>query len=448
MSTDGDAIKWRPPLRRTHLGAFVLAFASSLAGGDGSWTCRPPGGSKGADGRPSGWWPTRCGRKWRANAAQRRVLLSEAIDAAPDYLPARGKAARCSPAASGCRSKRRKPKRPPIRSVPNTVAPQVGATSLDGQLALARWCRKNGFDEEAKFHWRTVLAHQPNNEEALRALGVRWFGGRLMSHCRHRESQENPREPASGAKEFAPRVARWERMLSAGDLGRGTRRSAKSAPSQPAKRFRRWKRSRSTRSGDQRATSNDACRSAWRWCRRSTAMPTQEATKSLVRHALFSPTQSVRESAIAALERAAAPRLSCRMLLGAACDADRIVVPCRHRRRRQRPLLALAVSRGPPRRPVVRRPPVGDAARPARPDLRDDIDDRSRGEVDRSPFPATNPAVPAEMAAVASAESAAIRYVGGGRRTTDRSNQRATTDIANRTDCAAARRHDRPGFWR
>jgi hypothetical protein len=49
------------------------------------------------------------------------------------------------------------------------------------QLALARWCRKNNLLDESRLHWANVLTADPNNAEALRALDVRWYRGRLLT---------------------------------------------------------------------------------------------------------------------------------------------------------------------------------------------------------------------------------------------------------------------------
>ena len=153
------------------------------------------------------------------NVAKRRVLLSMAVDANPEYSPARWQsgqlftggewlpvkaaqaAAAANPAHEEYESLRAKP----------TAQPE-------GQLALARWCRKNGFEEEARFHWRTLLTVAPNNNEALRALGVRWFAGRLMTKAEIAAAKEQLRRSSEAVEAFAPQVARWQRLFDAGDL--------------------------------------------------------------------------------------------------------------------------------------------------------------------------------------------------------------------------------------
>ena len=72
--------------------------------------------------------------------------------------------------------------------------------SLEGQLALARWCRRNNLDDEARFHWASVLSVQPGNEEALRSLDVRWHNGQLASRDEVAKSKEQMREWKRAAK--------------------------------------------------------------------------------------------------------------------------------------------------------------------------------------------------------------------------------------------------------
>ena len=45
----------------------------------------------------------------------------------------------------------------------------AAAGDVQGQLAIAKWCRKKNLNEEALFHWASVLAVDPKNDDALRA---------------------------------------------------------------------------------------------------------------------------------------------------------------------------------------------------------------------------------------------------------------------------------------
>jgi hypothetical protein len=59
--------------------------------------------------------------------------------------------------------------------------------SPQAQLALARWCRGNKLEEEAKVHLASVLSVDPKNKEALRAAQMRWHDGQLKSVAEIRE---------------------------------------------------------------------------------------------------------------------------------------------------------------------------------------------------------------------------------------------------------------------
>ncbi len=48
---------------------------------------------------------------------------------------------------------------------------QLGGT-IQGQATLAHWCAKNKLADEEQIHWRTVLALEPENREAIKHLGL------------------------------------------------------------------------------------------------------------------------------------------------------------------------------------------------------------------------------------------------------------------------------------
>jgi len=156
-----------------------------------------------------------CGRK--PPATRRDELLANAVQADPEFQSARWHSGQLKAGGEWLS----------IDQVQQAAAAdprrtdylrrrEANSDSLDGQLALARWCRKNGFGDEAQFHWRTVLSHEPKHEEALRALGVRWYGGRLMAIAEIESAKASLRESRSAAKRFAPQVAQWERLLVVG----------------------------------------------------------------------------------------------------------------------------------------------------------------------------------------------------------------------------------------
>ena len=236
------------------------------------------------------------------NAARRTALLNEAIDVAPDYSPARWHSGQVLadgqwlPVGDAQQAAANDPKRAEYQSLR-----AAGGDSLDGQLALARWCRKNGFDEEARFHWRTVLAHEPNNDEALRVLGVRWHDGRLMSFAEFDAAKERARASRRKAKEFAPQVARWERLLSAGDVLSRDKALGEIRALQDVEAIPALEEATLDQELESNAQFERAMQIGLALVESLQQMPDQEAAESLIRHALDSSVASVRESAVLAL---------------------------------------------------------------------------------------------------------------------------------------------------
>jgi len=89
--------------------------------------------------------------------------------------------------------------------------------SPQGQLALARWCRKNKLDEESRFHWASVLSVNPNNKEALRALEMRWHDGQLLSRAGVKQAKTESSGARRAARRWSIAVTNWERALTKKD---------------------------------------------------------------------------------------------------------------------------------------------------------------------------------------------------------------------------------------
>lgn len=82
------------------------------------------------------------------------------------------------------------------------------------QITMARWCRGNKLEDEAEFHWASVLAIDPSNKEALRGVGKRWHEGELKSPAQIREEKQESGEARQATRKWATRVAAWMRTLS------------------------------------------------------------------------------------------------------------------------------------------------------------------------------------------------------------------------------------------
>lgn len=235
------------------------------------------------------------------DADRRAMLLDQAVAVAPDYQLARWHRGEIQTAGQW----------QSVETLQQTAADdprraeylqlrKLADDSLDAQLALARWCRRNNLDGEAWFHWANVVSKQPGNEEALRALGMRWYQNRLLTYDEIDQAKQHYRENREAAKRWAPQITRWERAI-AGDLPEREQaideiRNLADADAIPALE-------ELTLEAD---ISDDLDRVRCRQISRAfvhalSNMRAHVATESLVRHALLSPVTSVRDVAITAL---------------------------------------------------------------------------------------------------------------------------------------------------
>lgn len=86
-----------------------------------------------------------------------------------------------------------------------------------GQVVLARWCRDQGLTAESRVHWTQAIMAQPDNSEALKALGAKWHQGRLLTDAQIRQVNEanstgyvSPSNRAS-IDRWASQLALWRR---------------------------------------------------------------------------------------------------------------------------------------------------------------------------------------------------------------------------------------------
>ncbi|NLE57452.1 MAG: hypothetical protein GX616_03770 [Planctomycetes bacterium] len=82
-----------------------------------------------------------------------------------------------------------------------------------GQFTLASWCRDQGLLAESRVHWMQVLMDQPENEEALKALGARWYQGQLLTDAQIKEAGRRqyslPTVSPQSIERWASPVAKW-----------------------------------------------------------------------------------------------------------------------------------------------------------------------------------------------------------------------------------------------
>jgi hypothetical protein len=91
------------------------------------------------------------------------------------------------------------------------------AGTIHGQIALARWCRRKQLDELEKLHWWQVLRVNPTHKEARQRLGVREYNGLLLTR-QQVDAYRNLRKQRDAAlDQWKPLVHRWRRTLRGGD---------------------------------------------------------------------------------------------------------------------------------------------------------------------------------------------------------------------------------------
>jgi hypothetical protein len=237
------------------------------------------------------------------NAARRRVLLSVAIDAEPDYLPARWHSGQVQvdgewlPVDKAQQVAAADPMRAEYRRLR-----AAGGDSPADQVALARWCRRNGLEEEARFHWATVLTFEPQSEEALRALGVRWFHGRLLTKPEIAAAKAAMDKAKKAAQEYSQQVAGWQRLLAAGDIKSRNQALAEIRQLRDVHAIAAIEEVTLDRQLKTNDDFEQCLKFSEAWLAALEAMPEQQATHSLVRHAAFSPLSSIRQAATEALK--------------------------------------------------------------------------------------------------------------------------------------------------
>src|SRR3954463_682142 len=177
----------------------------------------------------------------------------------------------------------------------------VLSATPQGQVELARWCRANKLEDEAKLHWASVLTTDPNNKPAARALNMKWHGGQLQTTDEIKEANKTSRQKAKSTHEWASRVAEWMRLLAdknesppgtvINDI-RGVDDVGAIGPVEKATLNSRLR-------FDEKNPA--AKRLSLAFLGALAEMRCEEGTKSVLRHAVMSPFEEVRAAAIAEL---------------------------------------------------------------------------------------------------------------------------------------------------
>jgi len=95
--------------------------------------------------------------------------------------------------------------------------------TADNNRSLATWCRKNRLPDQAKIHWTKVLEFEPNDAEAIGALGLQWYEGRLMTRLQITRTKKLRGEQQTANQFWRPKAVKWRAAF---DHGNQSRRKA------------------------------------------------------------------------------------------------------------------------------------------------------------------------------------------------------------------------------
>lgn len=227
-------------------------------------------------------------REIYGQSEERDALLAKAVEASPDYAPARwhrgevqidGKWVASAEAPAALESDRRLENYRFFRSQqPDTVA---------GHLAIADWCAKRGLAEQERAHLTRVLTFEPEHAAARQRLGFRRVAGEWLL-----ESDIKSQIARSRAAEAA--VARWRPQVE--EIRDGLRR--RGLAQQKAAHERALAITDPAAIGAlEQVLSVEQEGEALLLLDVLAGMPQAEATMALARQAVFSPFPAVRQMA-------------------------------------------------------------------------------------------------------------------------------------------------------
>lgn len=237
------------------------------------------------------------------DSAQCFSLLREAVRVAPEYPQARWQLGQIQVDGKWLaveEAQRRAAANP--RQGEYRELRKAHGESPAGQLALARWCRKNDLAAEARFHWASVLSVEPGNQEALRAVDMRWQNGQLLTRDDIAQQKEQLRDAKRAIKRWSPTIARWRRDVAGNDDAKRDAalneiRALAALDVIPA-----LEEVTLGRDANQKKPPDECRLISAAFLEALAKMPDQTATKSLLRHAVSSPMSDARASAVEALK--------------------------------------------------------------------------------------------------------------------------------------------------
>ena len=86
-----------------------------------------------------------------------------------------------------------------------------------GQLELARWCRKEGLEEEERLHWRILRTIDLEQPEAIKALGLQKFQGEWLAKEQIAQLKQERKLAKAAERKWKPKLKRIKQAIEHGD---------------------------------------------------------------------------------------------------------------------------------------------------------------------------------------------------------------------------------------
>jgi|GEM_PF-2841802 len=148
--------------------------------------------------------------------AEREDLLQQAIKLDPNFAPARWQLGQvrvddnwigAADAAS----------RPSAEREAYLRRRDALVDTADAHRELARWCKKHGLPEESRLHWTMLLEFEPQDSEALAALGLTWHDGQLLTRQQIADAQKAGAQRKQALRTWKAKVNQWRADLLSGE---------------------------------------------------------------------------------------------------------------------------------------------------------------------------------------------------------------------------------------
>jgi hypothetical protein len=107
--------------------------------------------------------------------------------------------------------------------------------TLEGHVDAARWCFRNGLENEEQYHWSRVLAVAPQHEMARQRLGLKLYRGALLTDKQIAEAEARRAAAAEALAYYGPQFdALCAKVLAADAAGQESALAELSAVRDPA----------------------------------------------------------------------------------------------------------------------------------------------------------------------------------------------------------------------